>query len=88
MRSRSVSGRRRFPGGSRRSFGTSENAVKTQIWIAISIYVLVAIVKKELNVDRGLTEILQLFTLCLFEKVDVFTTTYEDTPAKRIRPPW
>ena len=52
-------------------YGTSENAVKTQIWIAISIYVLVAIVKKELNIDRGLTEILQIFTICLFEKVDV-----------------
>ena len=69
-------------------YGTSENAVKTQIWIAISIYVLVAIVKKELNIDRGLTEILQIFTLCLFEEVDSFTTTYENMPAKRIRPPW
>jgi hypothetical protein len=52
-------------------FGTSENAVKTQIWIAISIYVLVAIVKKQLNIDRGLTEILQILTICLFEKVDI-----------------
>ena len=52
-------------------YGTSENAVKTQIWIAISIYVLVAIVKKELNIDRGLTEILQIFTICLFEEVEI-----------------
>ena len=52
-------------------YGTSENAVKTQIWIAISIYVLVAIVKKELNIDRGLTEILQIFTVSLFEKVEI-----------------
>ncbi len=52
-------------------FGTSENAVKTQIWIAISIYVLVAIVKKELHVDRSLAEILQIFTISLFEKVDI-----------------
>ena len=50
-------------------FGTSENAVKTQIWIAISIYVLVAIVKKQLNINRSLAEILQILTICLFEKV-------------------
>ena len=41
-------------------FGTSENAVKTQIWTAISIYVLVAIVKKQLQIDRSLAEILQI----------------------------
>ena len=52
-------------------FGTSENAVKTQIWIAISTYVLVAIVKKQLHVDRRLAEILQIFTVSLFEKVDI-----------------
>ena len=52
-------------------FGTSENAVKTQIWIAISIYVLVAIVKKQLNIHRSLAEILQILTICLFEKVDI-----------------
>ena len=52
-------------------FGTSENAVKTQIWIAISIYVLVAIVKKQLHVDRSLAEILQIFTVSLFEKVEI-----------------
>ena len=52
-------------------FGTSENAVKTQIWIAISIYVLVAIVKKQLNIDRRLAEILQIFTVSLFEKVEI-----------------
>jgi len=49
-------------------FGTSENAVKTQIWIAISVYVLVAIVKKELRVERSLHEILQVLSLTLFEK--------------------
>ena len=52
-------------------FGTSENAVKTQIWIAISTYVLVAIVKKQLHVDRRLAEILQILTVSLFEKVDI-----------------
>ena len=49
-------------------FGTSENAVKTQIWIAISVYVLVAIVKKKLQVERSLYEILQVLSLTLFEK--------------------
>ena len=49
-------------------FGTSENAVKTQIWIAISAYVLVAIVKKRLAVDASLYTILQILSLTLFEK--------------------
>ncbi len=52
-------------------FGTSENAVKTQIWIAISVYVLVAILKKERNIPRSLTEILQILSVMLFEKTDV-----------------
>ena len=49
-------------------FGTSENAVKTQVWIAITVYVLVAIVKKRLNLDASLYTILQLLSLTLFEK--------------------
>ena len=49
-------------------FGTNENAVKTQIWIAISVYVLVAIVKKRLGVDASLYTILQILSLALFEK--------------------
>jgi Domain of unknown function (DUF4372)/Transposase DDE domain len=53
-------------------YGTSENAVKTQIWIAISTYVLVAIIKKELKLDRSLNEILQILSLGLFEKTPVF----------------
>jgi len=52
-------------------YGTSENAVKTQIWIAISIYVLVAIVKKRLNLDRSLYSILQILSLSLMEKVPI-----------------
>jgi hypothetical protein len=47
---------------------TSENAVKTQIWIAISVYVLVAIVKKRLHLDRSLYTILQILSITLFEK--------------------
>jgi len=52
-------------------FGTSTNAVKTQIWIAISIYVLVAIVKKELKIELSLGEILQILSIVLFEKVPI-----------------
>lgn len=49
-------------------FGTSENAVKAQIWIAVSVYVLVAIVKKRLNLTASLYEILQILSLTLYEK--------------------
>ena len=52
-------------------FGTSINAVKTQIWIAISVYVLVAIVKKELKIKLSLGEILQILSIVLFEKVPI-----------------
>lgn len=54
-------------------FGTSENAVKSQIWIAVSVYVLVAIVKKRLNLSRSLYEILQILSLNLFEKTPLIT---------------
>src|SRR5205814_3235409 len=60
-------------------YGTSDNAVKTQVWIAISVYVLVAIVKKELGIDRSLYEILQILSLTLFEKTSLFTTL-NDSP--------
>lgn len=50
-------------------FGTSENAVKTQIWIAVSVYVLVAIIKKRLNLSASLYEILQILSLTLFERI-------------------
>jgi IS4 transposase len=50
-------------------YGTSENAVKTQIWIAATVYVLVAIVKKQLNLDRSLYTMLQILSVSLFEKV-------------------
>jgi IS4 transposase len=52
-------------------YGNSENAVKTQIWIAISIYVLVAIVKKRLNLENSLYTILQILSVTLFEKTPV-----------------
>ena len=53
-------------------FGTSPNAVKTQVWIAISVYVLVAIIKKELRLERPLSEILQILSISLFEKLDMY----------------
>ena len=52
-------------------FGTSENAVKTQIWIAVSVYVLVAIVRKRLGLEVSLYQILQIFSLTLFEKMPI-----------------
>src|SRR2546422_6508502 len=52
-------------------FGTSENAVKTQIWIAISIYVLVTIVRKRLGLEASLYQILQILSITLFEKTPI-----------------
>ena len=50
-------------------YGTSENAVKAQIWTAVSMYVLVAIIKKRLNLDASLYTLLQIFSITLFEKI-------------------
>ena len=52
-------------------FGTSENAVKTQIWIAVSVYVLVAILKKRLGLEPSLYQILQVLSVTLFEKAPI-----------------
>ena len=52
-------------------FGTSENAVKTQIWIAVSVYVLVAIIRKRLGMEASLYQILQILSVTLFEKVPI-----------------
>ena len=52
-------------------YGTSPGAVRTQVWIAVSVYVLVAIVKKELKIDRSLSEILQILSVNPFEKTPV-----------------
>ena len=61
-------------------YGTTANAVKTQIWIAISVYVLVAIVKKRLHLDQSLYTILQILSVSLFEKMPIYqaftNTTY------------
>ena len=52
-------------------FGTSQNAVKTQIWIAVSVYVLVSIVRKRMSLDSSLYQILQILSLTLFEKTPI-----------------
>jgi len=52
-------------------YGTSENAVKTQIWIAVSVYVLVAIMRKRLGLEASLYQILQILSLTLFEKMPI-----------------
>jgi len=60
-------------------FGTSENAVKTQIWIAVSVYVLVAIMRKELKINLSLYTILQIVSISLFEKGYIYQILTENT---------
>ena len=55
----------------KRFYGTSENAVKSQIWIAVSVYVLVAIIKKQLNLNASLYTVLQILSVTLFEKIPI-----------------
>ena len=59
-------------------YGTSENAVKTQIWIAVSVYVLVAIVRKRLELEASLYQILQVLSLTLFEKTPILRALQQD----------
>ena len=59
-------------------YGTSENAVKTQIWIAVSTYVLVAIMKKRLKIDLTLYTILQILSITLFEKMPILQALTAD----------
>jgi hypothetical protein len=68
-------------------YGNTDNAVKTQVWIAISVYVLVAILKRELNINRSLSEMLQILSVTLFEKtllLQVFSTSThtDDDPTR------
>ena len=67
----------------KRFYGTSQNAVKTQIWIAVSVYVLVAIVKKRLGLEASLYTLLQVLSVSLFEKTPVqqVLSQHENTPA-------
>ena len=62
----------------KRFYGTSENAVKTQIWIAVSTYVLVAIMKKRLKIDLTLYTILQILSITLFEKMPILQALTAD----------
>ena len=55
----------------KRFYGTSENAVKTQIWVAVSVYVLIAIIKKRLKLEHSLYTLLQVFSVSIFEKIQL-----------------
>ena len=61
-------------------YGTSENAVKTQIWIAVSVYVLVAIVKKRLRLDASLYTAMLVLSVTIFEKAPIHTALSSLTP--------
>jgi len=65
-------------------FGTSENAVKTQIWIAISTYVLVAIIKKRLKIELSLYTILQIFSVSVFEKIPILQALTDEAYKNQI----
>jgi len=60
-------------------FGTSDNAVKTQIWVAICVYVLVAIIKKKMKIERSLSEILQIVSIGLFEQTPILQAFSHDS---------
>ena len=64
----------------KRFYGTSENAVRTQIRIAISVYVLVAIIEKQLKLDSTLHTLLQILSLTLFEKLPLQQAVAETAP--------
>jgi len=67
-----------------RFFGTSENAVKTQVWIAVAVYVLVAIVRKRLNLGLSLHEMLQILSVTPFEKVPLFQLLTDSAIAENL----
>jgi hypothetical protein len=56
-------------------YGTNQNAVKTQIWIAVSVYLIVAIVKKRLNINLSLYTFLQILSISIFEKSPILGLT-------------
>jgi len=68
----------------KRFFGTSENAVKTQVWIAVAVYVLVAIVRKRLNLDLSLHAMLQILSVTPFEKVPIFQLLTDSAIAENL----
>jgi transposase len=62
----------------KRFYGTSENAVKTQIWIAVSVYVLVAIVRKRLKLEASLYTLMQVFSVAIFEKALINSALFQE----------
>ena len=66
--------------------GTSQNAVKTQIWCAVSTYVLIAIVKKELHLDASLYTLLQILSVSVFEKIQISCALQPDADTSKISP--
>ena len=66
----------------KRFFGTSENAVKTQVWIAVAVYVLVAIIRKRLNLEFSLHSMLQILSVTPFEKAPLFQLLTDKAPAE------
>ena len=68
-------------------YGTSENAVKTQIWIAVSVYVLVAIVRKKLRLEASLYQILQILSVTLFEKTPILQALQPSTSRENLPGP-
>jgi transposase len=71
----------------KRFLGTSENAVKTQIWCAVSTYVLIAIVKKELHLDASLYTLLQILSVSIFEKTPIACALQRSTTQAIATPP-
>lgn len=72
-------------------YGTSMNAVKTQIWVAITVYVLVAIIKKKLKIDASLYTILQIFSVTTFDQIpiehilkDYLPKEFDDSESKQL----
>ena len=70
----------------KRFLGTSENAVKTQVWCAIATYVLIAIVKKELHLDASLYTCLQILSVSVFEKTEVSCALQPDRSQSALPP--
>lgn len=70
----------------KRFLGTSENAVKTQIWCAVSTYVLIAAVKKELQLNASLYTLLQILSVSVFEKIEISCALQPDLPAPELLP--
>jgi hypothetical protein len=65
-------------------YGTSQNAVKTQIWIAITIYVLIAILKKELGLSVSIYQILQVVSVTVFERGPILQALQQEEPRENL----